>query len=786
MNPMRFYLVFDVEGNASEELSRLSSQFIELGQAGMTAGSGVESFHGSVIAAIHGLRQIEELGHGMMSWGEGLIGTMGTLAHSTLDTAATFESLRARMGFAFDGNADAVWQNINDYAVNSVYRFGEVADVVGGLGVAIRGLGNEFAQLPAKYTPRSGAEMINALQVMGDVASGTGRQIGFIGFEVEQMMSGMFRGAHQVLRLTQEETDTIKHLVKGTHDSAVQFSGIMDVLAAHYGGATAAMGRTLQFQLLQIPDVMEILQSKIGGPGLEYLNQSVGELVTWLRQLGNDAPFIKAVSDAFVMVADGASKALHLLIEIGREVQSFVSHNPEVVKFAVILAGITGTLMVVGGLLLSTAAGVGVFAASISLAGGAIFTAFGAATGTVAALAAGIGALIAFGGMLHTAYAENLGGIATRFQQISLIVQALGEAIHHWDGDFTAISSGMAERLQQNGLLDFFVNMVSWIRRAEEWWRGFIDGIREGWSRINWGGMTEGFASIERALTSIGISLHLLEPAAATSFDSMRERGYNFAELVNNVLVPALNMLVSLFQFAGWSFEHVILPALSAGADAARFLMQNLDGVKGIAAMIALYFFPIPTLIMSIISATGTWSEVLSGVAAVFRDILDVAGWVGSAITNMMGGIGSIVSGPPSQEDRAPRGYVHQEEGPSRTSTGSMVYDPYEHGIPTMVNDSGGSSTEQTPQQLRVTMPNIPGGGSGEGGGGFPGIHSREDLISAMREAQEQALNSHHQRNPQNGGSSGSRPRNDVYSGASEDDAGSRSGVVASYPNASY
>ena len=591
MQPMRFYLVFDVQGNAQQQLSAIGAQFLNLGTMAESSARGVDHFHGTVIAMIHGLRQLEEVGHSAMEWGTAFLGTLYQLTHGVFETAASFETMRERMNFAFNDQAPAIWRNIQQYAVDSVWRFGEVADVVGGLGIAIRGLSDEFETLPARYASRTG-DMVNALQVMGDVASGTGRSLSMVGFEVEQMMTGMFRGAHMVLRLTQQETETIKNAIHATADTQQQFAAIMDVLAEHYGGATERLQGTFNFLAMQIPDTLEVLQNEVGSSGLKILSAGLFEVVKWLRELSNDQAFVRSMAGAFDMMANGAVMASRALMGLGVYIQHIIAENPGLVKFALVAATVTAALATLGGFLLSTTAGVGVLVASLSLAGTTIVSALGTSSLIVAGLVAGLTGLVALGAVLKRAYDENLGGIADRFHQVSLIVQGLGQAFQNWTGNYTAITSQLADQMENAGVLDFFVNLLGWITRAREWWTGFVAGIQAGFSRINWGGVLEALGAIERMLLQVGIHLNLLSPAAETSFATMQERGRGFAELLNQVIVPGVNLLIAGFQAGVWIAAQFLTLAGSL-VTMSGTLLEHWSGVQVILAGLAIYFFPV-------------------------------------------------------------------------------------------------------------------------------------------------------------------------------------------------
>jgi hypothetical protein len=231
---MSFYLVFDVVGDGANQLANIHSLFVEVGQSGRDAGQAIESAHGGVIALIHGLRQLQDVGHMIREFGEGAIATFTELTNSVFENSAMFESLRAKIDFAFGSDANKAWEDMLGFSRESVFELSEIVDVVGSLRTAIQGIDPTNRMI--QWRNRVG-ETSDAMQVMADTAAGTGRRFSMVGYEVQQMMGNVFRGAHMVLRLTHEETEAIKAVTGSAVDAQTKFSKIMEILALHYGGA---------------------------------------------------------------------------------------------------------------------------------------------------------------------------------------------------------------------------------------------------------------------------------------------------------------------------------------------------------------------------------------------------------------------------------------------------------------------------------------------------------------------------------------------------------------------
>lgn len=624
MNPLQFYLLFDVKGNAPQQLASIASQFGQLGAASANAAASVQSAHGTVIALIHALHQMQTVGSLVERTGVSIASSMGHLSQSVFETASEFETLHERINFAFGDNASQVWENINRYAVDSVYTFRDVSDVVGGLGIAVRGLDQEFMSLTQKYTTRTG-QQAHALEVMGDVAAGTGRSLSMIGFEVEQMMSGVYRGAHMVLRLTQEETNEIKHAVAATHDSVTQFEAIMRVLALHYGGATEQMSRTFSFLMMQIPDIAQVLAERVGRQGLGVLAHTLNEIVHKLRELSRNEAFLNAMSDAFVLIASAAAQVGNAMVYVVDHLVQFVSAHPEVVKIAVVMAAVGSAVLTISGALIATLASIGVFVSTMSLASAAITSGLGTAITIVLSLGGALAGIVAGARLVLMTFEQSFGGVEEYVRKAYVVVSALVEALGHWHGDIMTISGETEDALQGAGVFEFFVNLVSWIARGREYVMGFVEAIKAGFNQVDLTPIRTALYEIQGALAQVGISLHLFEPAAETSFETMRDRGFAFGQVINQVVVPALNLVAWTIRGLSFLFTQILLPSFSTAVDLTHFLLANFDGIRLLAFGLFAAFNPVLGIFGILVTATGQWETVLTVVAAVFRTVVGMA-----------------------------------------------------------------------------------------------------------------------------------------------------------------
>ena len=230
----------------------------------------------------------------------------------------------------------------------------------------------------------------------------------------------------------------------------------------------------------------------------------------------------------------------------------------------------------------------------------------------------------------------------------------------------------------------------------------------------------------------IGVSLNLLSPAADTTFETMHERGFSFANLINNALIPALNMLIDLFRASAWAVENLIIPGIFRAGEGVKYLLNNSEAVKGTLFLVAAVLYPIPALIFGMVSATDSWGIAARGLVETFQVVRAIVQTIG----NIMEAVGLATNS-------VGRGFVPPDSIP-RPATPSYVshvnrtldddedrdFNPFRHGGPSYVTDTGGARTEQSPIQIQMARA---GGGNLTPTGNLGG-QNIDDLITALRD----------------------------------------------------
>lgn len=629
-NGMNFYLVFDVIGDGQAKLSDIVQQFSEVGQAGRMAGQAIQSAHGPIIAMIHGLRQMQDAGNLIRGFGQSAINVMEQFGRSVYENTAMFETLHERVNFAYqdfnEGPNRNPWEEMLQYSRQSVWELSDIAGVIGSMRTAIRGIDptNENTQ----WVNRVG-EMSNALQIMGDTAVGTGRSLSMVGYEVQQMMGGVFRGAHMVLRLTHEETEAIKHVVNSAVDAQTKFSKIMEVLSAHYGGATQALGGTLNYMVMQIPDLVQQIESAIGSGMIEPLGIALTEFVKFLNDTLSDTSFLDTVKSMFRDVGEAIQYAAHHLILFATEVRAFVSSHPYLVKFLVLVTAIGAALAIIVGTVTAVASAMAVFSAAVYLAGSVLAVSFGSALAVVGLFGAALAGLIGTVALVRYGFHENLGGIVDFFEKFSLIVKGVSQAISNWNGDVTMISLELAHQMENAGIYDQFVNIVMWMGRAKEYTLGVWDAIRDGFHSVDWSVLTRAFEEIKAAFMSFGIQLGVMENAGNTAFDSMRGRGYSFGQMLNEIIVPGIEASLYLVLGLAKAFRVAADTVISI-RDGVLWLIENWQtakyevGLFGVA-LAAAVLIPMAGVLLSVGKFILILGAVVTAVYAIHRAFVAVS-----------------------------------------------------------------------------------------------------------------------------------------------------------------
>jgi hypothetical protein len=341
----------------------------------------------------------------------------------------------------------------------------------------------------------AGSMNMTASTALADLAAMTGN----VGQQMDFFISGMKRALQTgslemltdqvpaaVLKAVFESTGgKMRITAQKAIDNLFKYLGQQGALGASVMASTTFEGVKSNFQ-----DLPLIFARAIGGmPGEGGFYDKVKEgfisLFSEISQGVSSADFTTSLREAFAPVMEWMVKGLELLGKVVRVVLDFVKNHPGIVKFALVLGfvasaatvlagvflvGVVGAIMAFVAVLVVAAVAVTVFTAGIVLL----------ATGILPLLLLGFGAIGLAAYAVYKAWDTNFGGIQTILSNIGTLVDAVGEAFENWGASTTEITEETAKDLQEAGLLDFFVTLMGWAKRAEvfftELWHGLSTG----------------------------------------------------------------------------------------------------------------------------------------------------------------------------------------------------------------------------------------------------------------------------------------------------------------------
>jgi hypothetical protein len=167
-----------------------------------------------------------------------------------------------------------------------------------------------------------------------------------------------------------------------------------------------------------------------------------------------------------------------------------------------------------------------------------------------------------------------------------------------------------------------------------------------------------------------------------------------FANLVNQILVPSINLLAVAFRLSAWTLENVILPAMTTMYNIGSTILNNWDGIKAVIGLAGLFMFPILGTLAIILSSTNSWGMALDGVKAAFQAILGVAETLAEVVAYIGRGISMI---PEAFFRLVGAGHLVGSSEPSQTSTSpvsSGVAIPTTYENPGRIEVSSGGNTD--------------------------------------------------------------------------------------------
>ncbi len=490
MSGSKYTIQVDVTGNAEQRLQRLENAMGRVQGQANQIGKASNQARGELdkLGAGAGL---QILGDKMTGWADQMLGVSTSIIHasremteSIIADAAKFEDTQSSIKFAFGDKWAGVFQKIKEEAANLTFTFDEVANMAASLGrKGINPFGTEGDDL--KIFKSKTGEAISALQVLQDVADGTGKANEKVLFGLTEALEGDWKSYRDTMGLTAKEAKAWQKEMDKAATKQEKYNILLQKSSDLFGGAGAMKARNWSKAIAQIPDLLQQIKAGIGAEGLKVMTDSMFRLVEAVTGFVKNKEAMKALSDAFLMVANVLGFLIDKLAIGVKWLGGFLKANPWVVKLAVALAVVVAvTTALFGAFLLVFAAVLGILAL-VSLIGIKLLAIAAAVTIALLPVLLTVGAVLGVIALLAYAVMQNLGGgkggkdTISFLEKVQLVLSGIGELLGSYDGKTGQLSEKTARGLEKAGLLDFVTDLFKVYHRVRQFIDGFIATIKE-------------------------------------------------------------------------------------------------------------------------------------------------------------------------------------------------------------------------------------------------------------------------------------------------------------------
>lgn len=264
----------------------------------------------------------------------------------------------------------------------------------------------------------------------------------------------------------------------------------------------------------------------------------------------------------------------------------------------------------------------------------------------------------------------NQGGILGFFTKVAGVIEAVGEIWNSFNGETFTLSEELASKLEAMGILDFVINLGTWISRIKMFFDGFVTGLSEGFEVVKrtvggvWDRLTEGVSKIFDKLGGIWDKLKtLFAPVIDLIGQFLEYLGFgkgslddwgSAGELLGNIFMFALNNIITVI---GWVIDAIlwVIDAWLSVVDAVITGVQWIvDGimwiVDGIIGWIDL-MFSLGSMAYDI--GANFMTNLWEGLKAVWEGVWNwLEETVGGAISLITDAIGLTDSENPDDKDK--------------------------------------------------------------------------------------------------------------------------------------
>lgn len=461
--------------------------------------------------------------------------SMGGLVEGFKDVvkeAATFQDIESSLEFSFGKQKwKGVYEDVKSDAAKLTFTLAEVADLAASLGkMKINPFGGEN-KADQEFMSRTG-EKIRALEVLQDTADAAGKSTQDLTVAIRNAMSGQWVSLATRFDIPKEKIDAWKKEINKLGTPQEKYNLLVSKLAMDYGGAGKLKEANYNKVSAQIPDILQQIKGGAGAAGLKVIAAELKNFVDALGDLAKDKDTMKALSDAFTLMAKAAAAGLKVATGLIRGLQMALSMFPQAPTVLAIGAALT---VLAGTIAATTAAIVGLGFAVTSIGLVPVLATVGASLVLIVGVLGTLTAGVMLAASAFEVWGEGSNGVAGSFERLKVILGAVQEALQNWSGETTYITEETKNRLDDIGVGDTFLEIVGALQRVKSFSEEVANGFMKEWKTVS--------APIKQSLLALWDTVKIVATAfgsmfggAKTDLQGVKTEGEGFGEAMAQAL----------------------------------------------------------------------------------------------------------------------------------------------------------------------------------------------------------------------------------------------------------